>query len=129
MEKLLSEMQYTFDGNSWNANGPVLVTNVMKNFCKVQNTSQMNPENCLGIQILHSNVLYPIPWRNWKILFEDGSKSDLIKNIIQPNVSSIHLWGKFSDAIPLERAHVNSYIHTLAEKNCPLSMSLKDYFL
>ena len=73
-------------------------------------------------------MLYPIPWRNWKILFEeDGSKSDL--KIIHPNVSSIHLWGRFSDAIPLEKAHVNSFLHTLAEKNCPLSMSLKDYFL
>ena len=48
LEKFLSEMQYTFDGKSWNANGPVLVTNVMKHFCKVQNISQMNPENCQG---------------------------------------------------------------------------------
>ena len=82
-----------------------------------------------GVQICHSNVFYPIPWRNWKILFEESSKPDLKKIIIHPNVSSIHLWGRFGDVVPLEKAHLNSFIHTLAEKNCPLSMSLKDYFL
>ena len=128
LEKFLSKMQYTFNGKSWNANGPVLVTNVMKEFCKVQNISQMNSENCQGVHIFHSNVFYPIPWRNWKILFEeDGSKSDL--KIIHPNVSSIHLWGRFSGAISLEKAHVNFFYILWQKKNCPLSMSLKDYCL
>ena len=123
MEKFLIEMQYSFNGKEWGANGPLLVTKVMQKFCKTQNISEMFLENCQGIKVLHPNVLYPVPWREWKNLFYDKKSEYNFENSV-----SVHLWGKHSGHVPLEKVPIESILHNLAEQNCPLSMSLKYEF-
>ena len=123
LEKFLTNLNSWFDGQDWGANGPGLITKTMKEFCAHKDLSGMNPETCQGIQVFKPEVFYPVSWRDWRKLFLDEHfHYDVSKSV------SIHLWGKHSDAVPLENVPLKTKLHGLLERNCPLSMSMKDFY-
>ena len=122
MEKLLINMNSSFDGQQWAANGPALVTRTLQEFCSQRNLSAMTPETCQGIQIFEPEMFYPVPYWEWNKLFLDEHFDyDVSKSV------SIHLWGKMSDGVPLENVPNKTKLYDLLEKNCPFSMSMKNF--
>ena len=123
LEKLLINMNSSFDGQQWAANGPGLVTRTMQEFCTHRNLSEMTLETCHGIQVFEPEVFYPVPYWEWNKLFLDKHfHFDVSKSV------SIHLWGKMSDGVPLENVPLKTKLNELLERNCPFSMSMKSFF-
>ena len=56
-------MRDKFDGDDWGANGPKLVTEVMKQFCSTDELNKMTPETCLGITVFDPKAFYLVPWK------------------------------------------------------------------
>ena len=76
-----------------------------------------------GIRVLKPEIFYPVSWRDWRKLFLDVHfHYDVSKSV------SLHLWGKHSDAVPLEDVPLKTKLRKLLDRNCPLSMSMKDFY-
>ena len=63
LQEFLYYMRDKFDGEDWGANGPKLVTEVMKQFCSTDELNKMTPETCLGITVFDPEAFYLVPWK------------------------------------------------------------------
>lgn len=59
-EKCLEYLRDNFDGDRWAANGPEVVTAVMKEICNTNMTSEMSTKRCQGIQVFLAALFLPI---------------------------------------------------------------------
>ena len=109
-------MKNHFDGQDWGANGPKLVTNVMKDFCSTKDLEAMNAETCQGIKVFEPLDFNPVPWRNWRRFYEDVDVNEFLRSY------SLHLWGRHSSDILLENLEPQQLLYKLALKHCPLTM-------
>ena len=124
LSQVLHQMRFKFDGHDWGANGPKLITNVMKEFCNTDNILQMSPESCQGITVLHPEAFYPIPWREWTKFYIESEEMDLPQS---NKTYSFHLWGKHSSHIALESVSNKTLLFRLAQKHCPLTFEFATY--
>ena len=69
LQEFLYHMKFQFDGYDWGANGPKLVTKVMKQFCSEADLDKMTPETCLGITVFEPKVFYLVPWKAQYTIF------------------------------------------------------------
>ena len=109
LQELIFGLSNYFDGNYFAANGPQLITKVIKEVCKGKF------ENCHNLTIFDPWVFYPISYFHWEKLYENDLKFDF--SLLYKYSFSVHVWNKLS--LPIERAPKPSTIRKLAEENCP----------
>jgi lactosylceramide 4-alpha-galactosyltransferase len=90
---LLLELATSFDGRIYQANGPPMVTRVLRRFCGVsaaaaatpsasarrplkEDATMLDPDRCMGIRVLPPDAFYPITWKNWHWLFDKGRQME-----------------------------------------------------
>ncbi|KDR09060.1 hypothetical protein L798_00746, partial [Zootermopsis nevadensis] len=93
-EMCVNEILNNFWGESWNHNGPDLVTRVLKKLCGVETVEEMNPDRCSGLKVLPEINFAPFSYPQWKSLF---SSTDVYEIMNQMNSSfGVHVWNKLS---------------------------------
>nr|XP_031359544.1 lactosylceramide 4-alpha-galactosyltransferase [Lonchura striata domestica] len=70
---------------------------VFKKWCSLGTIKSMN---CKGVSALAQEVVYPIPWQDWKKLFEAVSALEFQKFL--KNTYAVHIWNKLSHGTKLE---------------------------
>ncbi|KAK2537638.1 lactosylceramide 4-alpha-galactosyltransferase [Columba guinea] len=98
MELCIQDFVDNYNGWIWAHQGPELLTRVFKKLCSISNIQ--NGMICKGVSALPPDALYPIPWQDWKKLFEAISSSEL-HNLLK-NTYAVHVWNKLSHDARLE---------------------------
>ncbi|XP_064510263.1 lactosylceramide 4-alpha-galactosyltransferase [Pseudopipra pipra] len=81
----------------WGHQGPHLLTRVFKKWCPTRTIQSMS---CKGVRALDPEAVYPIPWQDWKKLFEAISASELHK--LLKNTYAVHIWNQMNHRTRLE---------------------------
>ncbi|XP_027516606.1 lactosylceramide 4-alpha-galactosyltransferase isoform X1 [Corapipo altera] len=81
----------------WGHQGPHLLTRVFKKWCPVRTIQSMS---CKGVRALDPEAVYPIPWQDWKKLFEATSASELHR--LLKNTYAVHIWNQMNHRTRLE---------------------------
>ncbi|NWR95133.1 A4GAT galactosyltransferase, partial [Furnarius figulus] len=97
MELCMKDFVENYNALIWGHQGPKLLTRVFKKWCPTRTIQSMS---CKGVRALAPEVLYPIPWENWKKLFEATSALELQK--LLRNTFAVHIWNKLSHSTRLE---------------------------
>jgi lactosylceramide 4-alpha-galactosyltransferase len=84
----------------------------------------MSPNKCLGITVLPPEAFYPIPWRQWKEYFTEGTSvtDSVLKKLGHSYIA--HVWGKHSSNAKFQET-TNVY-SVLAQKHCPVTYNRVD---
>ncbi|NXN88408.1 A4GAT galactosyltransferase, partial [Bombycilla garrulus] len=97
MELCMQDFVQNYNGWVWGHQGPELLTRVFKKWCSIQTIKSMS---CKGVRALAPEVVYPIPWQDWKKLFESVSALEL-QNLLK-NTYAVHIWNQLSHGTKLE---------------------------
>lgn len=106
-----------FNGNIWNTNGPMVITNTLRSkFCNTQFTYLMNQENCHGFRVYRPDAFYAIYADTLNYFFEEKFLDICLQKT--KNSLVIHLWNKLSASITLSKNTTTCY-GFLANRHCP----------
>lgn len=85
-----------WDGYGWANGGPLLFTELMDKICNTTDVQNMysGKADCNRFTIYPPEVLYPIGWNRWRILF-NRSLRGYVKEKIKDSMS-VHLWNHLS---------------------------------
>ncbi|KAM3673678.1 lactosylceramide 4-alpha-galactosyltransferase-like [Ammospiza maritima maritima] len=97
IEICMQDFVQDYNGWAWGHQGPGLLTRVFKKWCSIRTIKSMS---CKGVSALAQEVVYPIPWQDWKKLFEAVSALELQK--LLKNTYAVHIWNKLSHRTKLE---------------------------
>ncbi|XP_030816364.1 lactosylceramide 4-alpha-galactosyltransferase-like [Camarhynchus parvulus] len=97
MELCMQDFVEDYNGWVWGHQGPELLTRVFKKWCSLETITSMS---CKGVSALAREVVYPIPWQDWKKLFEAASALELQK--LLKSTYAVHIWNKLSHGTKLE---------------------------
>ncbi|XP_048157338.1 lactosylceramide 4-alpha-galactosyltransferase-like [Corvus hawaiiensis] len=97
MELCMQDFVQNYNGWVWGRQGPELLTRVFKKWCSLRTIKSMS---CKGVSALAPEAVYPIPWQNWKKLFE--AVSDLELHKLLEHSYAVHIWNKLSHGTKLE---------------------------
>lgn len=114
--RIFSEVINTFNGSSFIANGPRMLTRVFQQICKTANRTQWTVEQCHGLKTQPKEVFYPISWTDFMLYFDPEKLHEVLE--ITRNASVIHVWNDRSKSIWNPIGTKNAY-HVLAQKYCP----------
>jgi len=111
-----------WDGENWVKNGPLLLTNLMKEQCQTDNVKLMYSDkaNCKNFTIFSPNVFCPIAWYDWEMYF-DETKIEFVKQEIHDSMT-VHFWNKLSKYRIIIPTSKQPYAE-IANKYCPKVMS------
>ncbi|NWV39507.1 A4GAT galactosyltransferase, partial [Grantiella picta] len=93
----MQDFVQNYNGWVWGHQGPELLTRVFKKWCSLRTIKSMS---CKGVRALAPEAVYPIPWQNWKKLFEAVSALELQQ--LLKNTYAVHIWNKLSHNTKLE---------------------------
>ncbi|PSN40791.1 hypothetical protein C0J52_07182 [Blattella germanica] len=114
-EMCVEEIYMNFDGQSWAANGPLLITRVMEKFCLTEEVKEMNADKCHQMKVLSPQSFTPIYYTQWKDIFSEA-KEEVVKKF--ESSFGVHLWNSLSKTISTN-VLVHTPIRILAEDFCP----------
>ncbi|NWI55377.1 A4GAT galactosyltransferase, partial [Calyptomena viridis] len=97
MELCMKDFVKNYNSWIWGRQGPHLLTRVFKKWCSIRTIQSMN---CKGVSALPPEAVYPIPWQDWRKLFEPVSAMELHK--LLKNTYAVHIWNKMSHRTRLE---------------------------
>jgi len=126
---ILAELAATFDPDVYHANGPFMLTRALTQFC---GSDRFSPDNCMGIQFWPSSTFYPVPWRKWESLFDQGEPAlgrplvivglcflaDQAESLSNETLS-VHFWGGKSRKKKMLAQPEGGAFSILAAQNCP----------
>ncbi|XP_001654207.2 lactosylceramide 4-alpha-galactosyltransferase [Aedes aegypti] len=126
-EAFLNEIAENFNGSVWAANGPAMVTRVMRKFCNVTNVWDMTRERCGGkMSILPPDTFFQVTYPRHTWYFEEAHASEVMEKVAGHILT--HLWNKLTGGIVLRKDSPVAYI-ILANVYCPnVINNCKEYF-
>lgn len=145
LEYVINKFPKIYKPDEWATNGPILLYESIKEFCKIDNIHYHllqgcfkkmpkkinftqtpvylnNTHKCADLRVFFQNFFYPFLWQNkdYKKIFEKNSKdNDDLKRAVS-NSYSIHYYGKlssFNEAKPGD----NSFFSFIAKKYCSVT--------
>ena len=125
MSRMQEYLAYNFDGSVWGANGPLAVTDVLMDACKVSHADDMTPERCLGVTVLNHTAFYAIPYYAWNDIFDPDKTDDVLAELRGSH--ALHMWGRFSaTAAGRSPTYTKNAFQTIAASSCPMTYKLFD---
>lgn len=115
----------SFNGDSFIANGPRMLTRVFEDICKTKNRKQWTRQQCNGLTLQPKEYFYPISWSDFMLYF-DASKADQALNATK-NAHVIHVWNDRSKSI-WNRVGIKNAYQILAKQKCPAIYNSSEYF-
>lgn len=106
-----------FDGENFASNGPVMITDVLKGLCAVENVTQMvMKSDCNGFHVLPSDNCYSVPYNWWEDLMTEDNADQVMSRINDSIV--VHFWNNLSHGKLVSVTSQAPYAQ-LARKFCP----------
>lgn len=107
-----------WDGENWVKNGPLLLTNLLKEQCGTVDVVSMYSSNatCTNFTVFPPDAFGPIPWYNWEDFF-DLSKVDFVREKIN-NSMAVHFWNRMTKEQKILPQSHQPYAD-IAKKYCP----------
>jgi len=115
-EACLDNLRNEFRGDDWGNNGPGVITRVLKKLCRSQQVREMTPDQCRGFTVHQPTAFYPIPWRQWKLYFDEATSAKTMGRV--KNSLAIHVWNKFSTSRNITVGSRQPY-GLIAQEFCP----------
>ena len=76
----------------------------------------MTPDKCRGFTVHPPTTFYPIPWRQWKLYFDEAASAKTMARL--KNSITIHVWNKFSKSRNITVGSRQPY-GLIAQEFCP----------
>lgn len=76
----------------------------------------MTRDKCRGFTVHPPTAFYPIPWRQWKLYFDEGTSAKTMARL--KNSLTIHVWNKFSTSRNITVGSRQPY-GLIAQEFCP----------
>ncbi|XP_049800003.1 lactosylceramide 4-alpha-galactosyltransferase-like [Schistocerca nitens] len=112
----LADLSQHFRGDQWGHNGPGVITRVLKRACSAKQVREMTRQACGGFTVHPPSAFYPIPWREWRLYFEERHSNRTMARLRRSY--AIHVWNKFSQARNVTVGSRQPY-GLIAERFCP----------
>ena len=118
--KFIDDLVENYNGTDWGMNGPRLITRVLRDVCKTNQTSEMvKMKNCGGFRVVHYSLCYPINGSSWHKLFNETFVEEAMEKINKCNSTVVHFWNNLSKRQgKLSKNSTCAYLK-LAKSYCP----------
>ena len=94
VRRILDHLSREFSGSVWGANGPLMLTRVMVEYCDEDWSDPEEVTWCRDVAVFKQKHFYPVNWRHWFWMFSNRFRDDALSSL---NTSFIaHLWGSHS---------------------------------
>lgn len=107
-----------YNGNAWGSNGPMIITNVLKqSICHRATADFMTRANCKGFKVYSREYFYAINYNVIRYFFEEKYLDQCISRT--NNSILIHVWNKLTSSIPMKvgaRTCYGMYPNNFAQK-------------
>lgn len=117
-EILIHDFVEKFDPLGWAENGPKLVSNALKKFCKETYLSKITASNCQGFTVYPKDNFWAVGWRDADSFF-DETKLDKLKEITNSSYS-IHVFNHITKNIE-NKVDSKNLFNILAAEHCPIT--------
>lgn len=116
IQSIAGKFKFYWRPDDWSAQGPTLITDIMRKQCNTIFTYKMTEERCSGFRAISVNEVLAIDQSSQHYFFEAEYFSKGLKTI--QNSTGTHLWNAFSGAKNVSKSTSN-LINFLARQNCP----------
>lgn len=111
VERTLDEFAREFRGGEWSANGPQLVSRVLREVCKAERLTE-----CTLFTVYPREMFYAVYYKEWRRLFEPRKGEQTLAAV---NASvAVHFWNKLSAEMVVNVGEGSAY-ERLAMEFCP----------
>ena len=109
-----------FDGFTWGAQGPKLLTSVMQERCHIfknesETSLEFNDKWCDTVNILHSSTTYPIYYRRHRQFYYPSYLDEVRAKVNSSR--GVHYWAHMDQGVVMRP---NQPLYQIMAKNCPL---------
>uniref|UniRef100_A0A8D8LHY0 Lactosylceramide 4-alpha-galactosyltransferase n=1 Tax=Cacopsylla melanoneura TaxID=428564 RepID=A0A8D8LHY0_9HEMI len=111
----VSELRSHFKATEWGANGPGVLTRLLKNECEYQSYSE-TLTRCKNFTIYPPSYFYPIHWPHWADYFNETAAAAVMTKL-EPSLA-VHVWNSFAKQTPVQLKSEQPYAQ-LARRFCP----------
>lgn len=116
----LANLTQRFDGQFFPANGPVLITRVVKGLCGTNDLKKIiEMKSCQGFHSLNNSLCYEISYPEWKKLMEENFTEEVLRRV--ENSVAVHFWNHVSRSVTLKSDSRAAYT-MLGRQFCPKVM-------
>lgn len=122
-EKSFQELIAHFNGAAWTANGPDILSKIVRDMCNKTNPQEMNRQNCHGFRVLPTNLCFAVDYPAWETFFQDNKRDEVMEKTKDSHF--IHFWNYMSATAKLSKNSNSAYI-TLAKQFCPRVLAATD---
>jgi lactosylceramide 4-alpha-galactosyltransferase len=118
-EIFIDNLVKNFNGTVWGSNGPLLISRVLRDLCKTNETSKMiEKKSCEGFHVLPNFLCYPFSGYGWGNLFNESLADTSMKKINEKDSMVVHFWNKLTKHVSLSVNSNCTYVK-LAKQFCP----------
>lgn len=127
LDNFIQNLVNNFNGYYFIANGPALITRVVKKICQTDNMTEIaEMENCQGFHVFKKTSCYEISWTERMKFLEEQYAVEVIKRL--KNSIVVHFWNRLSKTVRLNVNSSAAYIW-LAQHYCPKVLdACEEYF-
>ncbi|KAG5680665.1 hypothetical protein PVAND_010159 [Polypedilum vanderplanki] len=129
----LRKLALNYKPKSWSANGPIMLTSIVKSFCPGIDLIIENSTKCDEyFTTLPRDKCYPLTYGVWKKMYNEESPDEVLKIIKKSEAIFVHFWNKMQEfdkkIYKLPFTSHAAYIE-LAKEYCPsVYKTLERYF-
>lgn len=123
MHSINRKFTENFNGDSKDANGPMLLTQLANEICKTENVEYMTSEKCKAFNVYQREEFFPIRAKDWYRYYAPKYANDTLKKLV--GSTAIYTWfSRFEhsnrhDFNLADKLEPNAAYSILAKTSCP----------
>lgn len=118
LEQTMAKLRDNFNGSSWGANGPQLLTKVATEKCGTLNIDSTG-QNCNDFHILPSYYSYPFKARDWKIFYDSSQQQKVREQVAKSHMVHYFTGMRRKEGLKPSAMDPELPIYQLYQAHCP----------
>ncbi|MEJ1285696.1 alpha-14-N-acetylglucosaminyltransferase [Cricetulus griseus] len=103
-----------YSSGIWGNQGPLLMTRMLRVWCRLQDFQELGDLKCLNISFLHPQRFYPIPYPQWRRYYQVWDTEPSFNDSY-----ALHLWNFMNKEGRTVVRGSNTLVENLYRKHCP----------
>ncbi|XP_011371517.1 alpha-1,4-N-acetylglucosaminyltransferase [Pteropus vampyrus] len=103
-----------YNSDIWGNQGPILMTRMLRVWCKLKNFQEVSDFRCSNFSFLHPQRFYPISYPQWRRYYEVWDTDPSFKDSY-----GLHLWNYMNQEGRTVVRGSNTLVENLYRKHCP----------
>ncbi|ERE76813.1 zinc finger protein DZIP1L [Cricetulus griseus] len=103
-----------YSSSIWGNQGPLLMTRMLRVWCRLQDFQELGDLKCLNISFLHPQRFYPIPYPQWRRYYQVWDTEPSFNDSY-----GLHLWNFMNKEGRTVVRGSNTLVENLYRKHCP----------